>query len=184
MVVASDLELLDLVTGHRRDGSEIPPVALTGGDLWRTLGGSPGLDRWRGEEGQRLHIDLGSALLDGRLHWFCSHLVARGSWLRGRVWVAANAAHMGAWNIAPRAHPGDGLLDILDADLPLGQRLGARRRLPGGTHVPHPQIRYTRTRAEQVEFARATSIWLDGRSVGSARRLSVRLEEEALLVVL
>ncbi len=183
IVVGSDVELLDLVTRHRREGTEVPPLALTGGDLWRTLGGSPGVERWKGAEGQRLRVDLGAALLDGRLHWFCSHLVARRSWLRGRIWVAANAAHLGAWNIAPRAHPGDGLLDVLDADLPLGQRLSARGRLPSGTHVPHPEVRYTRTRAEQVEFARPTPIWLDGRRIGNAQRLSVRLEEEALLVV-
>ena len=184
IVVGSDVELLDLVTRHRREGTEVPPLALTGGDLWRTLGGSPGVERWKGAEGQRLRVDLGAALLDGRLHWFCSHLVARHSWLRGRIWIAANAAHLGAWNIAPRAHPGDGLLDVLDADLPLGQRLSARGRLPSGTHVPHPEVRYTRTRAEQVEFARPTPIWLDGRRIGNAQRLSVRLEEEALLVVI
>ena len=183
-VVGSDVELRDLVTRHRRAGTEVPPVALTGGDLWRTLGGSPGLERWRGPEGQRLRIDLGAALIDGRLHWFCSHLVARRSWLRGRVWVAANAAHHGSWNLAPRAHPGDGLLDVLDADLSMGQRLGARGRLGSGTHVPHPGVRYTRTAAVQVEFERATPIWLDGRRTHSASRLSVRLEEEALLVVI
>ncbi|MBC8364473.1 MAG: hypothetical protein H8E59_05695 [Actinobacteria bacterium] len=184
VVVASNADLLDLVTRHRRAGSQIPPVALTGGDLWRTLGGAKGVERWRGELGQRLRVDLGTALLDGRLHWFCSHLVARRSWLRGRTWVAANAAHLDTWNIAPRAHPADGLLDVLDADLAVGQRIGAHRRLPGGNHVPHPEIRYTRTRAEQVEFDRPTPIWLDGRRTGTARRLSVRLDGEALLVVI
>ena len=183
IVVGSDAELLDLVTRHRRKGSDVPPLALTGGDLWRTLGGSPGLERRKGAEGQRLRVDLGAALIDGRQHWFCSHLVARRSWLRGRIWIAANAAHLGSWNIAPRAHPGDGLLDVLDSELAPGQRLEARRRLPSGTHVPHPEVRYTRTRAEQVEFARPTPIWLDGRRTASARRLSVRLEEEALFVV-
>ena len=60
---------------------------------------------------------------------------------------------------------------------------GARRRLPSGTHVPHPGIRYTRTRAEQVDFERPTPIWLDGRRTGTAKRLSVRLEVGALLIV-
>ena len=85
IVVGSDAELLDLVTRHRRKGSDVPPLALTGGDLWRTLGGSPGLERWKGAEGQRLRVDLGAALIDGRQHWFCSHLVARRSWLPGRT---------------------------------------------------------------------------------------------------
>ncbi len=84
-VVASSNEvLLDLVTSHRRAGTPIPPVALTGGDLWRTLGGVPGSTRWQTDDAQRLPVDLGAVLLDGRLHWFCAHLVARRSWLRGR----------------------------------------------------------------------------------------------------
>ena len=33
IVVGSDAELLDLVTRHRRKGSDVPPLALTGGDL-------------------------------------------------------------------------------------------------------------------------------------------------------
>lgn len=184
VVASSNAELLDLATSHRRSGTPIPPVALTGGDLWRTLGGVPGSTRWQTDHAQRLPVDLGAVLLDGRLHWFCAHLVARRSWLRGRIWVATNAGHLGTWNLAPRSHPGDGLLDLLDADLPLGQRLAARRRLPAGTHVPHPGIVERRTGAEQVEFEGATPIWLDGRRVGEARRLSVRLEEDALLVVI
>ena len=76
-------------------------VVLTGGDLCRTLGG-----RGRacpGGEATLVDIDVGEALVDGRLHRFVSHFVVRPSRHPGRWWVAANAAHRGRWNLAPRA---------------------------------------------------------------------------------
>ncbi|GIT46786.1 MAG: hypothetical protein Ct9H300mP12_13710 [Acidimicrobiales bacterium] len=114
-------------------------VVLTGGDLCRTLGG-----RGRacpGGEATLVDIDVGEALVDGRLHRFVSHFVVRPSRHPGRWWVAANAAHRGRWNLAPRAHPGDGLLDVLDASLSWAEVPAAWRRLGLGVHVPHPGIR-------------------------------------------
>ncbi|HBL09682.1 MAG TPA: hypothetical protein DDZ64_11665, partial [Acidimicrobiaceae bacterium] len=96
----------------------------------------------------------------------------------------ANAAHLGAWNLAPRAHPGDGLLDVLDSDLPIGQRIEARRRLRRGDHLPHPAITYRRLAAAQVEFDRPLPVHLDGERVDSVRSLSVRIEPSGLQVAL
>lgn len=177
VVVASDREAAEIAATHRRSNTPVPPMVLTGGDLARTLGG--GADR---PSPTRTHVvvDLGAVLLDGRLHWFVAHLVARRSWLRGRIVVAANAAFLGSWNMAPRAHPGDGKLDVIDADLSLGDRLKARRRLPLGTHVPHPAISVRRTDAIQIELDGPTPVRLDGHLVGSARSLSVRVEPDAL----
>ena len=120
--------------------------------------------------------------MDGRLHWFVAHLVARRSWWRGRLLVAANASFIGRWNAAPRSHPGDGRLDVFDADPPLMVRLAARRRLPSGTHVPHPDITQRRTASAQCEFHPALDIYLDGRRLARARTLSLRVEPEALEV--
>lgn len=184
-VVSDDAAASDIVTAARRADEPIPPIRLTGGDLARTLGvvpdrgGRPGAP---GPAGVRLRVDVGAALLDGRLHWFVAHLVARRSWLRGPILVATNAAFLGRWNIAPRAHPGDGRLDVLEADLPLGDRLAARRRLPSGTHVPHPGIRVRRVDATQVDLGRPVPIHLDGRRRGTARSLSIRVEADALEV--
>jgi diacylglycerol kinase family enzyme len=182
VVVATDAELRGLVSEIRRDGAELPPVGLLGGDLCRTLGGRGDSARLRSTEATRVTVDIGSVLMDGRLHWFCAHLVA-GTWLWGRVWVAAIAAHHGRWNLAPRAHPGDGLLDVLDATLGIPDRFLAKRRLSAGCHVPHPGIGYRRTAAHQVDFLRPTGIRLDHEKVGFARRVSVRVEAAALRVV-
>ncbi len=184
VVVAGNRELRQLVEEHRRDARPLPPVGLAGGDLWRTLGGTATAKRLDGNDAQLLTVDIGAVLVDGRLHWFVAHLVARRTWWSGRVWVAANAAHHGRWNIAPRAHPGDGLLDVLDGDLAIGQRFEARRRLPRGDHVPHHDIAYRRVAAMQVTFDRATPVWLDGDRIGIGRHLSLRLEPDALRVVI
>jgi diacylglycerol kinase family enzyme len=131
----------------------------------------------------RLPVDVGAALVDGRLHWFVSHLVARRSWWRGRVVAVMSAQWLGRWDVAPGAHPGDGLLDVLDAELDLADRLKARRRLPTGTHVPHPGIRVRRVAVWQTELRPPLDVWLDGAPLGRAAQLSVRVEPGCLTVV-
>jgi diacylglycerol kinase family enzyme len=128
-------------------------------------------------------VDLGAVLIDGRLHWFVAHLFARRGWWRGRIVAVMNAEHLDDWDVAPRGHPNDGHLEVLDADLSLGQRWLARRRLSTGTHVPHPGIAQQRVAAVQIELERPTPIWLDGKPVGDGKTLSIRVEPDALLCV-
>lgn len=180
VVVRSDREANLVVTAARRAGTPIPPLGLLGGDLCRTLGGTGDEARLRSPDALTVPVDLGTVLIDGRLHWFVAHLVAKRSWWWGRAVVAMNAQYLGAWDVAPRSHPNDGLLDVLDGNLPLGQRMQARHRLPLGTHVPHPGIEQRRTAAIQIELDRPTPIELDGAALGSARVLSMRVEPDAL----
>jgi hypothetical protein len=49
--------------------------------------------------------------------------------------------------------------------------------------VPHPDIQERRVDAAQFELDRSTGIWLDGERIAAARRLSVRVEPDALLCV-
>ena len=178
VMVATNAELRSVVAAARRANEPIPHVALRGGDLCRTLGGRG--DAVPGGTGTRVLVDVGSVLLDGSLHWFAAHLVARSAWGVGRWWVAANAAHHGSWNLAPKAHPGDGLLDVLDGNLRPAAQIAAWRRLRGGDHVPHPDIGYRRLPAVQVTFDRPLTVRLDGEVMGRVRDLSVRIEPEAL----
>lgn len=183
LTVGSDVAAAKIVAEARRAGRAIPPMVLTGGDLARTLGvATAGAPPVPGTAGTRVAADVGAALVDGRLHWFVAHLVARRSWWRGRLLVAANASFVGRWNAAPRSHPGDGRLDVFDADPPLRVRLAARRRLPSGTHVPHPLITQRRTAASQYDLDPALDVYLDGVSLGRARTLSLRVEAGALEV--
>jgi diacylglycerol kinase family enzyme len=94
-----------------------------------------------------------------------------------------NAQWLGEWNLAPRAHPGDGRLETFDVTMGLGDRLKARSRLRDGSHLPHPDIVHRRTSATQVDLDRATPVWLDGERIDTARTLSIRVEPDALQVV-
>lgn len=183
VVVRTDAELHQIVESGRRRDKPLPTVGLLGGDLCRTLGGVGDERRLHSDEAMTLVCDLGAALLDGQLHWFASSLVVRGPWWRGRAFVAMNAAWLGAWNVAPKAHPGDGLLDTFDARVPLSQVLAVRGRLRLGAHLPHPAIATRRAPAVQVDIERRLPVWLDGVRCGVAREISVRVEPDALTVV-
>lgn len=183
VVVGSDAEARVAVTRARRAGEPVPILGLAGGDLARTCGATGREDRLRSADAQQLPVDLGEVLVDGSLHFFVAHLVARRSWLRGRVVALMNAQYLGPWDVAPRSHPNDGRLDLLDADLPLGDRLKARNRLVSGTHVPHPGIVERRVKAVQLDLDPGMQVWLDGERLGPARTLSVRCVPDALTVV-
>ena len=182
-VVRSDLEARRVVTAARRAGQPVPPLGLLGGDLCRTVGGTGDEARLRSAAAVQLPVDLGSVLVDGRIHWFVAHLIARRSWWRGRVVAVMNAQFLGPWDVTPRGHPDDGRLDILDADLSFGERLQVRSRLRTGTHLPHPRIDQRHVPAVQIELDGPTPVYLDGEGIGPARRLSIRIEPDALLCV-
>jgi hypothetical protein len=188
VVVASDAEARQVVEEARGENRAVPALGLVGGDLCRTLGGDGGSGdrggegRLRSVGGVRFRIDLGQVLLDGRIHFFVAHLVAR-SRLWTRAFVAMNAQWLDSWNLGPRAHPGDGLLDVYDAHLSLTQLPPVRARLHHGAHLPHPGIKERRTAAVQVELERPLPVSLDGTDAGRARRIALRVEPDALLVV-
>jgi hypothetical protein len=177
VVVRSDAEARKVLEDARRERRPYPPLGLLAGDLCRTLGGGAGPEL----AGVRFPVDLGVVLADGRLHLFVASLVAR-TRLWTRAFVAMNAQYLGPWDLGPRSHPGDGLLDTYDVRLKPGQLLPVRARLPAGSHLPHPGIKERRVPALQVELDRALPLRLDGDLVGRARVLSLRVEPDALVV--
>lgn len=183
VLVRSDAEARAVVERHRRAGEPVPALGLLGGDLCRTVGGRGDEARMRSAEAMLLPVDLGSVLVDGRQHWFTSHLVVRRSWWRGRVVAVMNAQWIGRWDVAPKGHPNDGRLDVLDGDLSFDDRLKVRSRLITGTHVPHPGIAQSRVAALQLEFDRPQPVWLDGERVATASHLSIRTEADAITCV-
>jgi hypothetical protein len=167
----------------RRAGEAVPPLCLRSGDLWRTVGGpQPGTQ----QDALVLPADLALADLDGEERCFVAHLVARRSWWRGRVVAVMNAQFLGTWDVAPRSHPNDGRLDVVDVASALSgtDRWRARRRLPSGTYVPHPSITVRQTSTWTTTFDEPTPVWLDGERVGEVLELSVRAEPDALVLVM
>ena len=182
VVVRSDAEARAVIEEARRNSQPPPVLGLLGGDLCRTLNGPGDEDRLRSPDAVRFSVDLGEVLLDGRLHVFVAHLVARTKRWK-HAFVAMNAQFVGDWVLGPRAHPNDGLLDVYQADLSLTDRLKVRSRLKHGAHMPHPGIKERRVPAVQVDFPHPRPIYLDGEEWGQARKLSVRVEPDALTVV-
>lgn len=186
LTVHSDAELHDLVAAHRQAGAALPPVALLGGDLMRAVGGTGDERRLMGEVAI-LPVDLVRVDADGgRCGWFAAHLVARRSWWRGALVAAVNGQFVGRWDVAPRAHPGDGRVDVVTVapSMSVRDRWRARARLTHGTHLPHPAIDVVQRRTADLEFAVATHVWLDGRRWATARSLTVTVEPGALTVVI
>jgi diacylglycerol kinase family enzyme len=176
----SDAELARIVEKVRLGALAASAVRLLGGDLWRTLGGAsadPAVVA-------AFAIDVGVAAIDGEEHVFVAHAVARGrSWWFGPVLAVCNAQFIGHWDVAPRSHPGDGRLDVVEmVAMPLRQRWLARRRLATGTHVPHPAVAQRRVTAATFTFPRPRRVWLDGVPAGRASELSVAVEPGRLTV--
>ena len=183
VVVRSDSEARAVVTDALRAKRPVPALGLLGGDLCRTLGGIGDEARLRSEAAMTFPTDLGRVLIDGHLHWFVAHLVARRSWWRGRAVAVMNAQWLGDWDLGPRSHPNDGLLDATDGTLPLRDRLAARRRVRTGSHLPHPNLRTRRAAALTFDLEPPLDVYLDGDPLGRARHLVVQVVPDALTVV-
>lgn len=182
VVVRSDAEARAVLEEARRQGRPFPALGLLAGDLCRTLGGPGDEGRLRSPDAVTFPVDLGEALVDGVLHLFVAHLVAHDRLWR-RSFVAMNAQWVGPWNLGPRAHPGDALLDTYSATLTLADVPKVRSRLHHGAHLPHPGIKERRAPAVQIDLERPLPVRLDGVAVGRGRRLSLRVEPDALRVV-
>ncbi|MBD26918.1 MAG: hypothetical protein CL452_04125 [Acidimicrobiaceae bacterium] len=183
VIIKTNKELLEKVNDCKRQGIDLPTFGLLGGDLWRTLGGRRAEERLYGGEATTLDIDLGCALLDGKIFWFCAHMFI-GSKLKGEKIFISNVAHYGKMNPAPKAHPGDGKFDMLEVKLSPFQTFKAVKRVSAGTHIPHPGIKYKQVSSEQFSFGKKLSIEIDGKNIGKFSTVSIRIENEALRVVI
>ena len=172
--VASDAEL----GAHLARGDE-RRVCLRGGDLVTTLGAPT-----PGERVRRLPIDVLHVTTDAGSFTAVAHLVARRSWWRGPILAVMNADRLGRWDVAPRAHPNDGRADVVEVDAAMGVRARwqAWRRLPSGTHVPHPSIGTRRIAEQAWTFDRPQRLWVDGVARGSVRSLRVVVEPDGAVI--
>ena len=175
-IVASDHELAAMAYDHARSGrNSTLQVGLTGGDLCRTLGGRGDIGERRDAPTMLLPIDVWTAVGDdGVPHPFVAHVTARGVAWSGPTLVAMNADMLGPWRPAPKAHPGDGLLDIVLGSLGLSDRLMARRRAQSGDHLPHPGLRVVRATEHGWQPGPLRRITVDNVVVGRHRSLELR----------
>jgi hypothetical protein len=175
VTVDSDADLAGLVANR-----DHPPVSVTAGDLHRTVGGHRSADTMR-----CVQVDLLRVELDGVEAVAVAQVLARRSgWLRwwwGSLLAVCNAEHHRDWDLAPRAHPNDGRMDVLEVASAMSarDRWQAWRRLRTGTHLPHPDIGVSRPAQGEWEFAAPMDVWVDGQRHRRIRHLRVTVEPDA-----
>jgi hypothetical protein len=178
-VVTSDREVRDWVIWHRTRGQAIRELGIAGGDLARTCGGGSGGH----PSAARVTVDVMSVTLDdNEPTWGVAHVVARRQWFADELVMVMNAEFYGAYDVAPRSHPNDGKLDVLRVDPAMGwrDRLRARDRARTGSHLPHQHLS-TRSLADvDLHFDQRMVVWIDGVRCGTAGRLRVSAEPDAL----
>ncbi|HOT79381.1 MAG TPA: hypothetical protein PKY13_05310 [Microthrixaceae bacterium] len=159
------------------------PVVLRGGDLYHSLGGRASSPVDLDGPVMALPIDLVAVRVDGVDRVAAAHVVARRRWWSGEFAVAMNGTHLGEWNLGPKAHPNDGLIDVTTGRLDVRDRWEARRRAHTGTHLPHPALSTSRVTSTVWTFDRPTPVYVDGVAVGSARRVELEVQPDRGSVV-
>ncbi|MEO5841539.1 MAG: hypothetical protein ABIQ73_18745 [Acidimicrobiales bacterium] len=183
VVVTSDREVSRLVERAWSGNVALPDVGLAGGDLRRALGGRRDVSQLQSDDDVLVAmIDVGAVTVDGQRFAFVAQVIARSRWWTSPVFAVMNSEWLGEWIVAPRAHPGDGYFDLVEARLSLGDRIKARRRLPTGTHVPHPSIQVRKITTTEITFGTTRAIYVDGEHVGAATAMQIECHREALRV--
>lgn len=169
------------------------PVVLTGGDLFIATGSpepaSPGQTR------TMVRIDALSCLIEtGGRHEqrLAASRIEIGRWIRlwppsPRYVCVTNPGLVKGANVAPRAHPNDGRLDVLTiaGSMTLGQRIIARRRAAFGDHLGHPDI--TVTSSTHTFFERVPgdgSLRIDGERITRWDRITIEVVPDYWRVIL
>ena len=177
-VVDGDAQLALLLSDAMSGGGSGPTVLLTGGDLHRCLGGVAALVP------HALPVDLLEVSVNGQRYWAVGHVIARSPLWSGEFLVVMNGSHLGEWNLGPKAHPNDGLVDVTIGSLGPADRLAARRRAHTGSHLPHPGLRTSRVREITWNSRRPVGVYVDGTKVGRSTAVSVVVHPDAGAVVI
>jgi len=184
-IVSDDAELHHLIASTEYKNLESPEqviVGLLGGDLCRTLGGQGDRSRLYSPEAQQFPVDLIVARIGEAEVPVVSHLIA-GRLFGPNFLAVMNAQWWGVYDLGPKSHPGDGVIDITSGQLGWRQRRIARRRAQSGAHLPHPCLRYRRLSEIDVVFTRPQSIVVDSAVTVSGTALSLRVIPDAYSVV-
>lgn len=170
---------------HLGDG--ITTIRLCGGDMFATLGGStsgslaPTLEvpidvmriTYKISADRELMTELASS------HCILRARNARGGWLRGNVVAAMNAQYLGEWDVAPRGHPNDGRVEILEINgrMSVRQRMIARSRMSTGTYLPHPDIS-VKSVTQFVWSGSALTMSIDGAKIGLVQFVEIQVMKD------
>ena len=158
------------------------PVVLTGGDMYVAIG-KPAI-AVPGEQRTRVMIDaLRCEIQTGNktTHVMAASSIVIGHWLprtmrMNRFICITNPGIFRNTHIAPRAHPNDGVFDVvvMSENMSWRQRMMSRRRARTGTHLPHPEIAVERAvhYSQEVAYS-AEALTIDGHRITSWKTISI-----------
>jgi len=186
----------DLVTQWLGDPSAV--FVSRSGDLHTSLGSPTWKDNVTSKDSrevQFLPVDILRVVVSLDDHVITANTVEMyalssvqiGSWLsRGRFVCVSNCGFVGEYNIAPRAHPNDGEMDVVTVshNIDWRQRLQARSRARLGNHVPHPEIAMERGVAQSwTKESSRERLFVDGVVVKRWNAVRVSVIADACTVV-
>jgi len=181
-LASTDAELRQFVVASRHNGEPPITVGLLGGDLCKTLGGAGSTERLYGPDALTVPVDLVIAVLDGVEIPFVAHAIVGKPFTKDSA-IVMNAQWLGDLDFGPRAHPGDGLIDITTGSLGWRERRLARSRAKTGTHLPHPSLSSRRSKSDTLNFDQVRPVCVDGQLKVHARTISLSVEPDAFFVV-
>lgn len=153
-------------------------------DLARTVSARGTAHDLRNGERTQLPIDLAVVRIDETDVVMAASLVIRRPYWLGAVEGAMNASFLGEWNVTPRGHPNDGRLDVVRAELSLGDRWKARSRLTSGSHVPHPDISVRRLKTHNLQTDSRATVRIDGVDHGHRHSVSFVVVPDAVTITI
>jgi hypothetical protein len=162
-------------------------IGLTGGELFRTVGGPSAPDRIVRNDPDNLPMHLPVDLIEVQLdetrsERFVTHLFGHDRLWRTLV-AAMNCDFWRRYQLGPRAHPGDGVIDVYSADLSPADLVKVVPRAKTGTHVPHPSISLLRSPAPDLTLTRRIQLEADDAPIGSAQHLQFEVLADAITIV-
>jgi hypothetical protein len=161
---------------------------VASGDMALTVGAVP---PETGSAYRRLPLDLLMAtLIDGDGHVqtipVFSHCVIRSSLWKGGLFsgpitLVCNAQFIEGRDVAPRGHPNDGKVEILEISSELGprERVHIFHRMRNGNHLPHPSIRFRQV-STATDFETKGVLIIDGVRQGHVRFTGVDVLPDAV----
>jgi hypothetical protein len=175
---------------HVRASGTVPEATLKSGTLIRALG----VSMTASDRAQiKVMIDLIKVNYNG--HDGCdrsdiavgSVLIGRRSWL-GDLCIVSNCGYLGTREVLSKAHPNDGLMDVLTvrSSMPFMQRLQAWRRISTSSHLPHPDISTKQTAdfswplEGDEALTKGTRLVIDGEALGLVKSVRMQVIPDAI----
>lgn len=116
-------------------------------------------------------------------HVMVCNAATKGGIFRGSVMVVCNSQYVHRLDLAPRGHPNDGMIEVLEfaSQLSLRQRLQVFSRARNGSHMPHPLIR-SRQIPQRISVAVRGVVRIDGVRIGERTILEIGVTSDAVRV--